>query len=359
MALRRRGTGARPAAFSATRGWEAGPGVAGLTITNGDVDWPDDEPHRAPAHREDLGRCRWLINCTRSKSRIRVSAGANLSVETSPSVRPEFAAINGQMMGLGNEITTPITPGDQVQTYVLTKARPLPASQIRHVFIRPSDVAGATFAIESVRLIFRREHLASIQSGVGWQGMREVYRESIASRAPERLQFAFEVPPAAWLDLALGTVDEGAVTFTVRRVAVVTLALVNDGQVLLEQTVTTPYRWESRAVDLARFSGQNVTLTLGVRARESGAIGLWGAPVVRRRGALPEPAAGGAAAALGRLPQGVIVVWADTLRQDHLDALRLQTGDRACRCDSLRVTASSSTTPPHRPHGPRWRRPPC
>ncbi|MGH9175010.1 MAG: sulfatase, partial [Vicinamibacterales bacterium] len=84
--------------------------------------------------------------------------------------------------------------------------------------------------------------------------------------------------------------------------------------------MTTPYRWEQRAVDLTRFSGQNVTLTLGIRARESGAIGLWGAPAVRRRGALPEPTAGGAAAALGRPPQGVIVVWADTLRQDHLDA---------------------------------------
>ncbi len=200
-------------------------------------------------------------------------------------------------MGLGNEITTPITPGDQVQTYVLTKARPLPASQIRHVFIRPSDVAGATFAIESVRLIFRREHLASIQSGVGWQGMREVYRESIASRSPERMQFAFEVPPAAWLDVALGTVDEGPVTFTIS--ARGDAGSTGDGQVLLEQTVTTPYRWEPRAVDLAGFSGQNATLTLGVRGREPGAIGLWGAPVVRRRGALPEPTAG-AAAALGR-----------------------------------------------------------
>ena len=131
-------------------------------------------------------------------------------------------------MGLGLEITTPITPGDEVQTYVLTKARPLPASQIRHVFIRPSDVPGATFAIESVRLIFRREHLASIQSGVGWQGMREVYRESIASRAPERLQFALDVPPAAWLDLALGTVDEGA-SRSRSAVAVVTLLGAEDG----------------------------------------------------------------------------------------------------------------------------------
>jgi arylsulfatase A-like enzyme len=305
-----------PTAFAATRGWEAGPGVAGLTITNGLLTGRTTTA-TALLRIERTSGIQVADQLHSIEVRIRVSAGANMSIETSSSERPAFEAINGQMMGLGNEISTPITPGDQVQTYVLTKARPLPASQIRHVFIRPSDVAGATFAIESVRLIFRREHLASIQSGVGWQGMREVYRESITSRAPERLQFVITVPPAAWLDLALGTVDEGPVTF---RVSVRGDAGAGgDGEVLLEQTVTTPYRWEPRAVDLARFSGQNVTLTLGIRGGEGGAIGLWGAPVVRRRGASPEAASGGVPA-LGRPPQGVIVVWTDTLRKDHLDA---------------------------------------
>jgi arylsulfatase A-like enzyme len=93
----------------------------------------------------------------------------------------------------------------------------------------------------------------------------------------------------------------------------------DDGELLLRHTVTTPYRWEPRAIELSRFSGRAVTLTLGVRAPESGAIGLWGSPVVRRHGASPAPAEG-VAAALGRPPQGVIVVWADTLRKDHLDA---------------------------------------
>ena len=305
-----------PTAFAATRGWEAGPGVTGLAITNGMLTGRTTSP-TSLIRIERTSDVQIADQLHSIEVRVRVSAGANLSIETSPSERPAFAAIVGQMMGLGNEITTPITPGDQVQTYVLTKARPLPASQIRHVFLRLSDVPGATFAIESVRLIFRREHLASIQSGVGWQGMREVYRESIASRAPERMQFALAVPPAAWLDLALGTVDEGAVTFTisVQRDG----SASGDGQVLVEHTLTTPYRWEPRAIDLAQFSGQAVTLTLGVRAPESGAIGLWGAPVVRRHGAMPEPGAG-TAAALGRPPQGVIVVWADTLRKDHLDA---------------------------------------
>jgi arylsulfatase A-like enzyme len=302
---------------TATRGWEAGPGIAGLTITNGVLTGRTTSP-TALLRVERIGDVRVADQLHSIEIRIRVSAGANLSVETSPAERPDFAAINGQMMGLGNEITTPITPGEQVHTYVLTKARPLPGSQIRHVFIRPSDVAGATFAIESVRLIFRREHLASIQSGVGWQGMREVYRESIAARAPERMQFALEVPSSAWLDMALGTVDEGPVTFTVQ--ARVNADASGDGEVLLEQTVTTPYRWEPRALDLARFGGQHIMLTLGVRGREPGAIGLWGAPVVRRRTA-PVEAGGGA---LGRAPHGVILVWADTLRKDHLDAYGYQ-----------------------------------
>ena len=115
-----------------------------------------------------------------------------------------------------------------------------------------------------------------------------------------------------------------------------------DGQVLLEQTVTTPYRWEPRAIDLdAVQRAQDVRLTLGLRAREAGAIGLWGAPAVRRRGAVPEPTAGGAAA-LGRPPHGVIVVWADTLRQDHLDAYGYERDDRACAAAVCAVTASSS-----------------
>jgi len=305
-----------PKAFGATRGWEAGPGVAGLRITDGKLTGrtTSNMPLLRIERTTDLQVADQLHSI---EVRIRVSAGANLSVETSPGERADFAQIAGQMLGLGLEITTPITPGDEAQTYMLTKARPLPASQIRHVFIRPTDVPGATFAIESVRLIFRREHLASIQSGVGWQGMREVYRESIVSRAPERIRIPLTVPSAAWLDVAAGTVDEGPVSFKV--------GLLRRGgsvaheEVLLEHTVTTPYRWEPRAIDLARFSGQQVTLTLGVGAPESGAIGLWGAPVVRRRG-VSAPAAAGVTPGLGKQPQGIVVLWTDTLRQDHLDA---------------------------------------
>ncbi len=304
-----------PKDFAATRGWEGGPGVEGLKIVDGKLEGRTTSP-MALVRIERTTDLEVADQLHSIEVRIRVSAGSNLSVETSPSEKPDFGQIVGQMLGLGLEITTPITPGDEAQTYVLTKARPLPASQIRHVFIRPSDVPGANFAIESVRLITRREHLAGIQSGVGWQGMGEVYRESIVSRAPERIRVPFSVPPAAWLDVAVGTVDEGPVSF---KVGVVRGNSVAEEEVLLEHTVTTPYRWESRAIDLRRYTGQKVSLTLEVGAPEAGAIGLWGAPVVRRRGLVPPPAAG-LTPALATQPQGIIVLWTDTLRQDHLDA---------------------------------------
>ena len=47
-----------------------------------------------------------------------------------------------------------------MQTYTLTPPAPVTGARIRHLVIRPSDVADADFAIESVRLVFRREHLA-------------------------------------------------------------------------------------------------------------------------------------------------------------------------------------------------------
>ena len=40
-------------------------------------------------------------------------------------------------------------------------------------------------------------------SGVAWQGLKEIYRESIAARAPETATFTVRVPERAWLDLAV------------------------------------------------------------------------------------------------------------------------------------------------------------
>src|SRR6202035_3044865 len=184
----------------------------------------------------------------------------------------------------------------------------------RHVVLRPTDAAGASFEIESVRLVWRREHLAAIPSGVSWQGLSEIYHETLMARAPEELRFRLTVPPRAFLDLALGTVEEGPVAFRVgvRREGGLAETAETE-ETLLTRTVTTPHRWEAAPIDLTTLAGQQVTLSLALAAERPGALGLWGSPVVRSRVA-------DRAGERDGLPRGVILIWADTLRRDHLSA---------------------------------------
>ena len=237
--------------------------------------------------------------------KIRVSAGANFSIvpgaSTIPIPPPQALPGPGPIVFLMTTfgITTPVVAGEEVRTYTLRSSLPVAASRIQHVYIRPTDVAGADFAIESIRFIFRKEYLANIESGIGFQGMSEIYRESIVSRAPETIRIPVELPSRPSLDIAVGTVDDVPVTFRVS---------LDDG-VVFEQTVTTPYRWEHRVIDLAAYAGRSADLSLSLVSEQEGAIGIWGTPVVRQ-----------SAGEDSSRPRGVIVLWTDTLRLDHLDA---------------------------------------
>ncbi|HEY8120534.1 MAG TPA: sulfatase [Myxococcota bacterium] len=232
--------------------------------------------------------------------RMRVSAGGNVALDLrGPDNSPTAEAFAPPTILW--PIAGPIVAGAAMRTYTLEPQFPIPSERVREIYLAPSDVAGAQFDIESVRVIFEKERLASVPSGPGWHGLSEVYRETLVARAPEALRFALDTPPAAWLDLAIGTIEDEALRFRV---------LVRDGgkeTTLLERTLTTKQRWEPLRVDLGRFSGNAIQLVLALDAEKPGAIGFWGAPVVR--------------SALPRAPlQGVIVILADTLRSDHLDA---------------------------------------
>ena len=235
--------------------------------------------------------------------RARVSAGSNLTVNFVRNETLNLARAAATADQFPWPLSTPVIAGDELQTYTINAGSAARASfqssAIRHVLIRPSDVEGATFAIESVRLVFRKEHLADIPAGVGWQGLSEVYRETIVARSPEAASFQLALPSRPMLDLAVGTVEDTPITFSVR---------VNDN-VLLSHTVTTPHRWESVPIDLDGLAGTDVELTLSLESEQSGAVGFWGTPTVRSRGAHAPGA-----------PQGVIVILLDTLRSDHLDA---------------------------------------
>ena len=209
-----------------------------------------------------------------------------------------------------------LTPGEDFNTYILSNvARSFPVASIRRILLEPTDAEGVDFAVESVRVVTLREHLRSIASGPGWQGLDEVYRETIVSRSPEVVTFELAIPAEPWLEISYGTIEAGPVTFVVDV----------DGIRLMERTVTRPHRWESARLELGDYAGRTVPLALSLRGEQAGLLGYWGTPILRRSHApavAGEPTDGRAALDDGgeRRPQGVIFLLADTLRRDHLES---------------------------------------
>jgi arylsulfatase A-like enzyme len=291
--------------------WVAGPGVAALTVRDGRLSG------RASAdfpilHLERKTGLDNLDLLHAVEIRMRVSAGKEISLATDSAEKVDLAEQQKRASAFPWPTKAQLTPGTEIQTYTLTSPFHSPGSQLRHLMLRPTDAAGATFEIESIRLIFRKEHLATIESGVAWQGLKEIYRESLAARAPEAIDFTVALPERPWLDLAVGTLEESPVTFKVA-VARSDADKSDAGEMVLEHTVTTPHRWEPRPIDLARFAGRKVRLTLSLSSPESEALGFWGGPVIRNRTTPPS------ASARDAKPRGVILIQADTLRRDHLN----------------------------------------
>ena len=290
-------------ASAATWGWTSRGDVTDLALsggrlvgeTDGDfpilhVSWDDDQGSSDDLHSVEVS--------------LSVSAGENLRVTFQDSDTPDIEGVRSADWAL----ETPIIPGDDLHTYTIANDGGTDTSDVRQIFLRPTDASGARFEIESVRLLFDKEHLAETPSGVGWHGLSEIYHESLVAKAPETIRVPLSLPARPWLDLSVGTVEDRPVTFRVG----VDHEGASDQEVLLERTVTTPDRWEEASIDLTAFAGEDITLSLSLSAADAGTIGFWGSPAVRSDG---QPPLGS-----GDPPQGVILIMADTLRADHLDA---------------------------------------
>jgi arylsulfatase A-like enzyme len=299
---------APPAPLAATRGWEAGPGVAGLAVRDGALvgRTTTDFPILHMERTTDLENADQVHAI---EVRLRASKGSNLALSTSAAPTVDLQRLPALARSLPWLLKSPLLPGGELQTYTITPPAPVSGPRIRHLMIRPTDAADAEFAIESVRLVFRREHLAGVPSGVSWQGLRGVFRESLVTRTPETVRFDVTMPSRPALDLSVGTPEDAAVTF---RVAV---HRGDKDTPVLTRTVTSPYRWERQTVDLADFAGESISLSLSATSDKDGTIAFWGAPAVRQRAA-KEAGAGP--------PQTVILIQGDTLRKDHLDVYGYQ-----------------------------------
>lgn len=206
-----------------------------------------------------------------------------------------------------------LQPGEEFQTLTMTSSGVSSLGSGKALAIRPTDVAGQTFEIESVRLISQGDHSAEAPTGVGWQGLGNIFRESISMRSPERFAVELDVPQNSWLDLHVGAVDDQPVTFRIDEI------IGENRETILDRTVTTPHRWEDASIDLGRRAGHR-RLEFYLDTDQEYRTGFWGSPVVRLRNATataaktPGEALGGVAA-----PKSVILVMCDTLRRDHLN----------------------------------------
>lgn len=290
----------------ATGGWEAGPGIAELRLEQGLLagrTTSGESVLRAraagqPAEPDELHSV---------VVRMRASAGKHLYVRFLPTDDADLEQVAAQptdlVWGVAG-LKSPLLADGELHTYVLTSPLPVRSEQIRTVLLRPSDAAEAKFAVESLEVVLRKEHLAAIPSGPAWQGLEEIYRETLVSHAPESLRFAVRLPPRPWLELAVGTLEPRPVRFEVRLAAPG-----RSPETVYSRTVDSPGRWQEERVDLRSFGGERATLELAVSGERPGAVGFWGSPAIR--GGMPPDE--------GDRPRGLILIVADTLRADRLD----------------------------------------
>ncbi len=300
---------------SANLGWKAGHGVAGLRIRDGRlVGRATNDSPIIYVQQQEPGEGRDSLHSI--ELRLRVDKGANLGLAGGRSDQDVQALVKRQQ-SRNWPMSSPLVAGDSMQTITVRPQRSVVMSGVHTVLFQPTDAAGAEFEIESIHLISQGEHLARVPSGIGWQGLSEIYRETLVSRSPEVVTIDVELPRHPWLDLNVGTVQDGPVRF---RLTASEPGSDSEGDLLLERTVTVPHRWESVPVDLSGYAGQTVALSFSLDMEQEGAIGFWGSPVIRNRGGTPAADHSPAVQlGSGKSPRGVILMMADTLRKGHLD----------------------------------------
>ncbi|MDX1645020.1 MAG: sulfatase, partial [Thermoanaerobaculia bacterium] len=100
-------------------------------------------------------------------------------------------------------------------------------------------------------------------------------RRAIFQHAPGSLTYRLEIPPAGRLDFGLGVLTAtDPVTFLVE--------IVSGGveHLLFEEAWSDPDSWAQRSVDLGRFEGETVDLTLRAQAETAGSVAFWATPIV-------------------------------------------------------------------------------
>ena len=316
---------AEPEDPGSTRGWKAMHDVEGLRLSDGKLSGRitgDDAIVYVGIPEGELPDD--LVGAVEID--IKVTAGSQIGVffffesEFDEEFEKEFFEFLDDTDNLA-DLVVDIEAGEQ-RTVRLTEsdspgARSDSLGRTRNLGIVVFGGDGGEFELEAVRLESRTQVLAQIPAGFGWHGLGAVYRETVVTRSPERVIWSLDLDTDPWLDLAVGSPEPQPATYHVE------VRAAGEAPVRLARTVTIKDVWHPIAVDLSALAGKSVEVEFRLETEDPGRIGFWGTPAVRHRGALPsstEPSAARAALSDAGAPRGVIVMLADTLRPDHLDA---------------------------------------
>lgn len=141
---------------------------------------------------------------------------------------------------------------------------------VRQLGLMVSADAPGRLEILSVSLVPKEARYAEKPAGVVTEPRDALYRRALYTHAPGRVSWRVKVPRGGRLDFGLGVL---------RQDAPVTFRILAGDQEVFEESYARKGSWGQRSVDLARWAGQAVDLTLEA-AGKAGSVALWSAPTL-------------------------------------------------------------------------------
>ncbi len=192
-----------------------------------------------------------------------------------PGVTDTGFVVPFQFAGQGS----PIVRDGAIHTYRLRVAVGAPAfkgpwQQLVLGFTSENEQPGS-IEILSVSVVPTGATYAAAGLGVHSVTIDQVARRTLVLHTPARLNYRVNVPPGGRLDAAFGIVGHHIpVNFRV------TVRSGARDDTLLAEHHSDADMWAQRSIDLSKYSGKNVTLTIEANSAQEGSVALLGAPTV-------------------------------------------------------------------------------
>ena len=172
----------------------------------------------------------------------------------------------------GEEGTAPVFSDGSEQVYSLPLRPRDEADELRSLGLFVGAPRPAGLEILSIALVPRGADFP------GDHGVRSVTRDSVTRRtlfahAPASLTWKLRVPAGGRLDFGLSSLPGESVAYRVT-------ARGAGSPEVFEETVSDARTWRQCSLDLARFAGDEVSLTFEATSERAGAVPLWGAPIL-------------------------------------------------------------------------------